>query len=479
MIRILFLFLFSSFFFTSCTSSKSKNEKEIAATDSSNFEKENFATGIIIEKVICKKDTSLSYTLYLPKNYSNKQNYPVLYAFDPQGKGKIPVELYKNLAEQNNYILIGSNNSKNGNSWDQSKAIADHLFSDSQNRLSINPKRIYLLGFSGGARIANALTVSNGSISDVICCGASNPSINIQDPRSNYTFLGICGTSDFNYIEMGKYDMIGLAGRNVKHTLLEFEGKHEWPNETIMREAFLWLELNAMRTQKIPLNDSLIKNIYTSAIQKVEEEKNKGKLYEAYNSVKKQITFLDGLIPLDSLYNIYNELKTTPEIDKGLKLKERLWKDEEKLQQYYINALQKENLSWWNKEVSSINREIKNGSDKNKANIYKRIFSYLSLISYMQTTGALKEKNMPAAKFFSEIYLLVDATNNEAHYLKANISAQEGDKKTALQFLDNAVKNGFNDASRLKNDIAFKTINTSNEFKLIIERLEKDKSTQR
>ena len=39
-----------------------------------------------------------------------------MYAFDPGARGKLPVELMKDAAERFGYIVVGSNNSRNG-SW--------------------------------------------------------------------------------------------------------------------------------------------------------------------------------------------------------------------------------------------------------------------------------------------------------------------------------------------------------------------------
>src|ERR1043166_5108362 len=202
--------------------------------------KENFETGKVIDVVTNLLDPTQTYSLYLPSYYKTNKPLPVVYFFDAHATGKLPVSKYKDIAETNGYILIGSNNSKNGTSWDETQAIAAKLFSDSQGRIAINTKRIYLCGFSGGARVANALCIANGAIAGVICCGAAAPAANSEDPRSSYTYLGICGIKDFNYVEMRKYDMIDLAGHAVKHAFVEFDGKHEWPDVETMKEGFLW-----------------------------------------------------------------------------------------------------------------------------------------------------------------------------------------------------------------------------------------------
>jgi dienelactone hydrolase len=456
--------LLTSSTFQACKSRHDANENKIQ-TSSVVSKNAVFPAGQVIDSVVCKKDSSQSYALYLPCAYSVEKKYPIIYAFDPHSSGKIPVSLYKKLAEEYGFIIVGSNNSKNGTTWEDSQTIAGKLFADTENRLSINTARIYALGFSGGARVANALTITNGSIAGVICCGASAPVANSIAPRNNYSFYGIVGIEDFNYTEMRKYDMVDLAGHNVKHVLSTFNGKHEWPNEDIMEEAFWWLDLNEMRkNNSYKKNDSLISIRLQASLKQVEAfQKQKMSLY-AFRLCQKIINFYDGLADLSSCYANYKSGQSDPEIDKELKLEEIQWSEEESLKQNYIKALQTQNLAWWNKNIASINQKIKTDKDKNKVLINKRLLSFLSLASYMQTTNALNQNMLPAADFFCKIYLLVDPTNSEAHYLMADIFSKNGNKTEAVKSLNLAIKNGFIDLVRLQSDEAFKGIKNTKEF---------------
>ena len=70
--------------------------------------------GQIIEKVVCANNAAQSYALYLPSSYSPTGKWPILYAFDPGARGKIPLERFKEAAEKYGWIVVGSNNSRNG-----------------------------------------------------------------------------------------------------------------------------------------------------------------------------------------------------------------------------------------------------------------------------------------------------------------------------------------------------------------------------
>jgi dienelactone hydrolase len=460
---------FLLFLISSCSQSPEKTDKSSPETQEIPAY-ENFSSGVVIDNIPLKADPTQGYSLYLPKSYDKNKSYPVIYAFDPHKAGKLPVSKYAELAEKYNYIIIGSNNSENGIPWEQSEATANKIFSDSKSRININPGRVYLMGFSGGARIANALTIKDNSISGVICCGASAPAANVVNPRDNYTFMGIAGDGDFNYSEMLKYDMLDLAGRRLKHTLLLFEGKHEWPPVEIMEEAFLWSELNFMRKDPSSKNEALVKKNITTEKNKLDELLKQNKNYEAYELSRKVINYYEQLDELKPFFDCYNKLKGNPEIDKQLKQNEADWTSEEKQKQEYINNLQTKELSWWQKEVASLNAQIKGKKDKNSG-VKKRILSYLSLVCYMQTNAALKQNNIKAAEHFGKLYILVDPENKEAHYLMAVISASGKNPQAAIKSMEAAIKNGFNEKQRIETEAAFSSIRNTKEFKKAVEKI--------
>ncbi len=469
------MLLFSTALFQSCSSNNGSKKNTVQKTADSILPKDNFLKGQIIERVVCKNDTSQSYALYLPSTYSAEKKYPVIYAFDPHQTGKLPVSMYKELAEQYGYIIAGSNNSKNGTSWEESQLIASKLFTDAGNRLSINTQKIYLLGFSGGARVANGIAITDGSIAGVICCGASAPANNAGSSplRNNYSFFGIAGNEDFNYTEMKKYDMTELAGRNVKHILITFDGKHEWPPKDRMDEAFWWLELNEMRKNTAVKNDSLIAKRLQPLLKQAAMYQQKKQVYEAFNLYRKIITFYDGLADLSSCFASYKTLQSNVEIDKRLKLEEGLWKEEEALKQQYSKAMQTKDFVWWTKDIAALNQKIKTGKDKNKVQMYERTLGFLSIAGYMQASNALKQNVLPAAAFFTKFYVLVDPSNTEAHYLAASVSAKEINAKEAINSLASAVKLGFKDITRLQNDDAFVSIKNTKEFEEIVAAVKK------
>ncbi len=115
--------------------------------------------GQIIERVACGTDPAETYALYLPSRYSALKAWPIIYTFDPMARGKAPVALYKDIAEKYGPILAASNNSANFRPGESSKA-AQAIWMDTHIRLQLDPRRIYTMGFSGGARVATSVAMT-------------------------------------------------------------------------------------------------------------------------------------------------------------------------------------------------------------------------------------------------------------------------------------------------------------------------------
>ena len=134
--------------------------------------RQDLERGKILEKVVCRQDPEKSYALYLPTAYSEEKEWPVLYAMDPGARGEIPVALFHKAAEEFGYILVGSNDSRNG-PWQPVIQSLIAVWNDTHDRFSIDKKRIYVTGFSGGSRAASIFArVVMQPVAGIIGCGA-------------------------------------------------------------------------------------------------------------------------------------------------------------------------------------------------------------------------------------------------------------------------------------------------------------------
>jgi hypothetical protein len=211
--------------------------------------------GVVVDPVTCADDPAQSYALYLPSAYSPERAWSLLLAFHPAARGRQLAETYQAAAERYGYVVAASNNARNG-PHAISAAAAQAMGADVSRRFSIDPRRIYLTGFSGGARVALSLALANPSVAGVIASGAGYPD---SQPRKKVTFalFGTAGTEDFNYLEMRELD----RALSSPHFLAVFPGGHTLPPEDVAVEAVEWLEIAAMASDRRSRDDELARSI--------------------------------------------------------------------------------------------------------------------------------------------------------------------------------------------------------------------------
>ena len=213
---------------------------------------QNLPPGQIVDEVKCAADPSQSYALYLPSNYSPDRAWSLLVGFHPAARGRAMVDTYRAAAEKYGYIVAGSNNSRNG-PWQVSAASIQAMSADLGQRFQIDPKRFYLTGLSGGARVAMGVAAGTRAIAGVIASSAGYPD---SQPRKTLPFavFGTAGTEDFNYNEMRLLD----RALTTPHRVAVFEGGHTLPPPPVALEAIEWLELQAMKSGGRPRDEPLL-----------------------------------------------------------------------------------------------------------------------------------------------------------------------------------------------------------------------------
>ena len=66
--------------------------------------------GAVTDNLSVNDSLSETFAIYLPTNYSNKKSWPVFFVFDPEGRGKSVVQLFRQPAEEQGYVIVASNN---------------------------------------------------------------------------------------------------------------------------------------------------------------------------------------------------------------------------------------------------------------------------------------------------------------------------------------------------------------------------------
>lgn len=432
--------------------------------------RESFEPGKIITDVKCTADTSFSYTLFLPASYDPDNTYPLIYIFDAHAKGEASVRLFRDMADKYGYILIGSNDSRNGLSMESQMHIYEVISSDVLGRFSVDRNRIYTAGFSGGSRVASSIAIYKGGIAGVIGCSAGFPAVT-EPIQFHFDYIGFVGNEDMNYLEMIMLQE-ALQAAGYRHHLIVFTGTHEWPSPAVLGGAFTWMEVNAMRDMKKARDDEFIANSIHALDLEARQLEKSGQLGPAYEVYGRIVVYFDGLTDVSVYKAKLKELMKREEIHRFLGEKSLNREKEMSLQTQYLKALTEKPLPWWKPAVVDLNALALEGSAEDRA-IYKRLLAYLSLAAYSNANGHLMAGHYDEAARFINLYAVIDPQNSEHAYLAACMYAQTQRIDPAFASLEKAVSLGFDDAGRYTSDTLLNALKSDPRYEELRQKMQK------
>ena len=456
MVRKFYPYILVAIVYLGVASCDSGEENKEVNLDSESFEKASisrtFDRGRILDPISIDGRALESYALYLPKDYLTGYTWPTVFFFDPKGKGGKPLKLYQDLADQFGFILIGSNFSRNGKPMEEILAHINALRFNLPEGIKTDGFRIFLIGFSGGARVAVAEAMTNEYVAGVVGCGAGFPQLK-KDVDLSFRYLAMIGKQDFNYSEFAVLDK-ELNERGSTHTLLEFEGKHAWPGSQQMLEAFKWMTVYSYSQGEV-IDMALMDSLYKSDIKQLHKIENSENLRSVGQFYKKMITLYKGLGKVEEQEKRLKILTSSSAYKEYERELEKVLAMEMKLRNEYTRHMSQKDINWWREEVIKIRHEIAGLTNLVVKNSRERLLAYLSIASYLQAETALKRELLPQAKKFLRILDLVDPQNPDYYYLYAHYMLKQGKNDKAVDLLKQAVKYGFDDWEKLHSDRVF------------------------
>ena len=272
--------------------------------------------GVVHARVSPLGDPSRGYALFLPASYTPDRKWPVLFAFDPMARGELPVELVRGVAESHGYIVAGSLDARNGPMAPQVDA-ARIMMQDVAARLSIDPARVYVTGFSGAARLAVMLaTLCKSCITGVLAHGAGYPP-GVEPARDTaFDYFGTVGDADFNYAEAVRLHE-QLDGLGIPNRLRIFEGPHGWAPPEVWEQAFDWLELRAMQRGLRAKDDGFVSAQWRAGLERAGQFERAGEGHPAWYEYEKLAKELAGLTDAGHARHRAEALRRDPDVERA------------------------------------------------------------------------------------------------------------------------------------------------------------------
>ncbi len=268
--------------------------------------------GTLTSGISTLADPAQSWELYLPRGFVPGRHRPVLLLFDPRGRGGVPVELFREAADEFGWMLASSNGTRSdapGAAAGNARAI-NALLAVVTRRLPVDERRIYAGGFSGGAVLAWTMALKAGWLAGVVSVGGRPaPEHTALEPRC--PLFAAAGEEDFNYLPTLQLDRIA-AKAGVPRRLVSFPGPHAWFGKDLARDAVAWLEVLAVRDGKATLPKERLEELRRAEVTSAGALRAAGNLLAAARRCREAADAFRGLGEVETLLRQATELEADP-----------------------------------------------------------------------------------------------------------------------------------------------------------------------
>jgi dienelactone hydrolase len=406
---------------------------------------QDLEAGVLLPKISCLTPPDQSYALYLPSHYNREKAWPIVYAFDPAARGSMPVELMKDAAERYGYIVVGSNNSHNG-AWKPEADAAQAMFQDTHARLSVDNKRIYFAGFSGGARLASTLAQQCNCAAGVLLNGAGfSPS---TPPAAGATFsvFAAVGNLDFNYGEVVDLDAT-LSSLHYAHSLRRFDGPHQWAPASVMDEALAWFRLISMKEGREERDMALVKAQAEEAEKRAKSLESSGDPYGSWKEYRQAAETFDGLGEAPAFRERAVAMEKEKAVRDGGRREQQDFVEQSRLSADISSGFaalrqdapnRADTRNQVEQQISELRRRAEHKKNPQELRVVKRTLAGIFIEAMETGEERLDAKDISHARTYFELAANVDPDSVWALDQVAVTRALDGDRKGTLEALRHA-----------------------------------------
>lgn len=422
---------------------------------------EELPRGAVIPRVECRADPQHSYCLYLPSGYSASRRWPVVYGFSPGGDGSRPVRLLQEAAEAYGYLLVGSNDARNG-PWEPVLAAQRALWKEINHRFAIDPHRSYATGFSGGSRAAIEMALAHrGHFAGLILAGAAFSPLTPYPERGGLFIYALVGDGDLNLPEHLDAER-QLREKGYAQWLEIFEGGHQWPRRARYREAIELLEVVAMERGWRPRDPEMASRLAAERLASARHLAESGRSLLALRGFRQTAERFPDTAAGREAKAAAAALAQDPGLAVRQRTEQDFVEDMRRLQRY-------DNRTAFREAVGRMKARMDGGG---RLSARARLCLHLSSIFLEQAGVDFLQRGRPEEAIPNlMVAVAVYPKNAGAAYNAACALALTGKAELCLQQLRSAAESHFNDVERLDSDPDLASIRTLPEFAAIRDRV--------
>lgn len=438
--------------------------------------------GKIEPEIALSNDSTQTYALYVPKSYFTNKNAGLVIAFDPEANGKKPVALLQEIAEEFNFIIAGSNVSRNGENIVKIRKHVHALLDELMHKYPVNEGRIYTLGFSGGAKVAGTIAGENQEVSATIACSGLPNDIYLFLKKKNFLLITLVGNEDFNYADA--YHIEQQRNQTpLKHEMIPFNGGHQWPNNNALHEAFTLLTLHEKKSGKMPADSTKIIALIDSTRKRAAKLSAQGQYLMAYDAYVRLYRYSYAIIIDDVSRQLQKEmLQIYDNKDFQLQLSnvpinfEKEVAEREKISKIFKNLMDKapKKIKPETEAILKYFNEIKQNPSLPDTMLQKRLQAYMGILCYAVYQQHPQQQALNTSDDFLQMWKSVDYKQPQPCILLAEKAAKENKIDNAIALLQEAANRKYKDLEHLKKTEALNTLQQHQQWPDILEKVKQN-----
>lgn len=411
--------------------------------------------GVVVDSLKVNDSISETFSLFLPKSYSNETTWPVVFVFEPQGRGKSAAQLFSRGAEEQGYIIIASNNIVAKDSLLINLEVAYRVMNTAFNLFPLDQNRIYTAGFAEGAEVASAIPKVVPNVQGVIASGGAWLNPDLLKKGNRFSFIGISGYNDYRIYNLE--EAVKIYRRNgYPASLYTFNGFHEWPGSQLLSRALGSFTLQAMEKGLKPGNPELVELLYQSELEEAERLRRTMQFYKSYELLE----FMEDKYAMynkrDELRSLQKELRRNrlygqqkKEYNRAL-VAENMKKEE---YSYYFEEdvflANFENIPWWSQQLTELKKD-QEGKNMAEAEMAHRLQGFLAAFANNYYASLSKSSaSIDPLVFTAVLQTIFDKKNPEGYKNIISLTARDGDYEMAMLYLEDLLKTGYKDMEAL------------------------------
>lgn len=428
MMKALNVYLLSLIFAGLMMSSCNNTQHTFTDTEGNEFE-----TNKVYPNVSGVSGSGSKFSIYFPDAYTSEEKLPVLVLLDPHAQGEIPVSKYATIANKYNYVLLASNQIKNGLSSNASDIYIKDLVKNIKQRFKIDEKRMFIGGFSGGAKLAVLSADKMPEFIGALACGGSIPFSFDKEPH--YYYVGIVGNQDFNYLEMLQsfrlFDQYGFD-----YTSVTFDGGHTWPSKESFELGLMGFEFYSSKIGRTALSEEWKTSVYNQLNDSVMLFRKQSESIKEYEALQQLRRWFYGVSQVKEVNKRIAIITRSNDFRTSLSKKQALVRQEVQLRQEYIRAIETQDFDWWKTEISKMSSI--DASNSEAYFVKQRLLNYVSMASFLLIKSNLNDSDFDGAFEKIKIYELVDENNPDVYLMYSKYYLLQGETNKMKQYYSKA-----------------------------------------